>query len=58
MSQSSGYQYPLYVEASNTLKNNPSPMVNGQSSMPQQNGMQSPHYNLTGKFVFLNIYDL
>lgn len=52
MSQSSGYQYPLYVEPNSTLKNNPSPMVNGQSSIPQQNGMQSPHFNLTGKFLF------
>ncbi|XP_032680943.1 protein transport protein Sec24A isoform X3 [Odontomachus brunneus] len=48
MSQPSGYQYPLYVESNSTLKNNLSPMVNGQSSTPQQNGMQSPHYNLTG----------
>lgn len=51
MSQPSGYQYPLYVESNNTLKNNLPPMVNGQSSTPQQNGMQSPHYNLTGKFL-------
>ncbi|CAL1689442.1 unnamed protein product [Lasius platythorax] len=48
MSQSSGYQYSVYPEPSNSLKNDPSPIVNGQSSVSQQNGMQSPQYNLTG----------
>lgn len=48
MSQSSGYQYPVYPEPNNSLKNDPSPIVNGQNSASQQNGMQSPQFNLTG----------
>ncbi|XP_020299458.1 protein transport protein Sec24A isoform X2 [Pseudomyrmex gracilis] len=48
MSQPSSYQYPLYTEPNNSLKNNPSPIVNGQNSVPQQNGMQSPQFNLAG----------
>lgn len=51
MSQSSGYQYSLYAESSNPLKNDTSPIVNGQSFASQQNGMQSPQFNLTGKFL-------
>ncbi|XP_029174847.1 protein transport protein Sec24A isoform X2 [Nylanderia fulva] len=47
MSQSS-YQYSVYPEPNNSLKNDPSPIVNGQSTASQQNGMQSPQYNLTG----------
>lgn len=52
MSQPSGYQYPTYTEPNNALKGGlpPVSMVNGQSSVPQQNGMQSPHFNLTGEF--------
>ncbi|XP_011648058.1 protein transport protein Sec24A isoform X2 [Pogonomyrmex barbatus] len=49
MSQSSGYQYPLYAESNNPLKNDLSPIVNGQQNpASQQNGMQSPQFNLTG----------
>ncbi|GAB1864987.1 Protein transport protein Sec24B [Camponotus japonicus] len=48
MSQSSGYQYPVYTEPNTSLKNDPSPIVNGQNSASQQNGMQSPQFNLTG----------
>ncbi|XP_012214684.1 protein transport protein Sec24A isoform X3 [Linepithema humile] len=48
MSQSSGYQYPLYAESNNPLKNDTSPIVNGQNFASQQNGMQSPQFNLTG----------
>lgn len=53
MSQSSGYQYthPLYAEPNNPLKNEPPPIVNGQNPASQQNGMQSPQFNLTGKFL-------
>ncbi|XP_018339375.1 PREDICTED: protein transport protein Sec24A isoform X2 [Trachymyrmex septentrionalis] len=48
MSQSSGYQYPLYTDSNNPLKNEPPPIVNGQNPASQQNGMQSPQFNLTG----------
>lgn len=48
MSQSSGYQYALYGEANNPLKNEPSPLVNGPGIMLQQNGMQTSQFNLTG----------
>ncbi|KAL6426198.1 hypothetical protein ACFW04_009032 [Cataglyphis niger] len=48
MSQSSGYQYPIYPEPNNSLKNDSSPIMNGQNSASQQNGMQSPQFNLTG----------
>ncbi|XP_024892306.1 protein transport protein Sec24A isoform X1 [Temnothorax curvispinosus] len=48
MSQSSGYQYPLYAESNNPLKNEPPPIVNGQNPASQQNGMQSSQFNLTG----------
>jgi len=51
MSQSSGYQYPLYTDSNNFLKNEPPPIVNGQNPASQQNGMQSPQFNLTGKFL-------
>lgn len=51
MSQSSGYQYPLYAESNNPLKNEPPPIVNGQNPASQQNGMQTPQCNLTGKFL-------
>lgn len=51
MSQSSGYQYPVYPEPNNSLKNDPSPIMNGQNSASQQNGVQSPQFNLTGKFL-------
>ncbi|XP_028050482.2 protein transport protein Sec24A isoform X2 [Monomorium pharaonis] len=48
MSQSSGYQYPLYTDSNNSLKNEPPPIVNGQNPTSQQNGMQSSQFNLTG----------
>ncbi|XP_011167276.1 protein transport protein Sec24A isoform X2 [Solenopsis invicta] len=48
MSQSSGYQYPLFADSNNPLKNEPPPIVNGQNPASQQNGMQSPQFNLTG----------
>ncbi|XP_011694901.1 PREDICTED: protein transport protein Sec24A isoform X2 [Wasmannia auropunctata] len=48
MSQSSGYQYPLYTDSNNPLKNEPPPIVNGQNPASQQNGMQSSQFNLTG----------
>jgi len=51
MSQSSGYQCPLYTDSNNPLKNEPPPIVNGQNPASQQNGMQSPQFNLTGKFL-------
>lgn len=51
MSQSSGYQYPQYAESNNPLKNEPPPIVNGQNPASQQNGMQTPQFNLTGKFL-------
>ncbi|XP_011883270.1 PREDICTED: protein transport protein Sec24A [Vollenhovia emeryi] len=48
MSQSSGYQYPMYAESNNPLKNEPPPIMNGQNPASQQNGMQSSQFNLTG----------
>lgn len=57
MSQSSGYHYPLYAESSNPLKNEPPPIVNGQNPASQQNGMQSPQFNLTGKFLLETYYE-
>jgi len=48
MSQSNGYQYTSYGEPSNSLKNEPPSLVNGPGIMLQQNGMQSPQFNLTG----------
>lgn len=53
MSQSSGYQYPPYAESNNPLKNDTLPIVNGQNFATQQNGMQSPQFNLTGKFLYM-----
>ncbi|KAL0102264.1 hypothetical protein PUN28_018655 [Cardiocondyla obscurior] len=47
MSQSSGYQYPFHAESNNLLKNEPPPIVNGQNSASQHNGIQS-QFNLTG----------
>ncbi|EZA50413.1 Protein transport protein Sec24B [Ooceraea biroi] len=48
MSQSSGYQYALYEEPNNSLKNESPLLLNGPGTMLQQNGMQSPQFNLTG----------
>lgn len=41
----------MYAESNNPLKNEPPPIVNGQNPATQQNGMQSPQFNLTGKFL-------
>ncbi|XP_043672934.1 protein transport protein Sec24A isoform X2 [Vespula pensylvanica] len=50
MSHPDGYQYQSYVDPNNSLKSERLPIVNGQSTVNQhiQNGMQSPHSNLTG----------
>lgn len=64
MSHPSDYQYQSYVDPNNSLKSERLPIVNGQSTVNQhiQNGMQSPHSNLTGmcmlmsdiNFIFIN----
>ncbi|XP_046813506.1 protein transport protein Sec24A [Vespa crabro] len=50
MSHPGDYQYQSYVDPNNSLKSERVPIVNGQSTVNQhiQNGMQSPHSNLTG----------
>lgn len=50
MSHSSGYQCQSYINPNSSLKSERLPIVNGQPTATQhvQNGMQSPHSNLTG----------
>ncbi|KAI4490569.1 hypothetical protein M0804_003513 [Polistes exclamans] len=50
MSHPDGYQYQSYIDPNNSLKSERVPIVNGQTTVNQhiQNGMQSPHSNLTG----------
>ncbi|XP_015191713.1 PREDICTED: protein transport protein Sec24A isoform X2 [Polistes dominula] len=50
MAYPDGYQYQSYIDPNNSLKTERVPIVNGQSTVNQhiQNGMQSPHSNLTG----------